>query len=191
MGRTVHGGTVNPLALNTVVRNEAHRIVGLLEHAATFCDELVVVDQHSDDGTVDLALEFGAKVVLDRNYGFCEPSRPLALAMTRADWIVSLDADEVLSDLAITVLLNLSDEYGAAKLPVLHLVDGEPITEKLDAKIRYYHRDAVIFGDTLHSRIEVKPDVAVYAPQTPGWIIETKSRDEWEADHKRYAELSA
>jgi len=61
-----------------------------------FADEVVVVDSGSLDGTLDVARAFGAKV-------FCEPWRGFsgqknfAIDQCVGDWVLSIDADEVVT----------------------------------------------------------------------------------------------
>jgi glycosyltransferase involved in cell wall biosynthesis len=174
------------LALNTVVCDEEYRIKGLLNHAARFCDELVViVDENSTDGTFDLALDFGATTVLGPHSWYCEPLRPLAAAYTRSDWILCLDGDEVIAEDKLPTLLALDRErWKAVKLPRLNLIDGVQTTESLDSHIRLFERGYVRYGLTPHSRIEAIGD-KVWWPQTPGWIIHSKSHAEWQSDHLR------
>ncbi|MGD8396761.1 MAG: glycosyltransferase family 9 protein, partial [Candidatus Eiseniibacteriota bacterium] len=59
-----------------------------------FADELLVVDTGSRDRTPELAAAHGARVVELPWRGF-GPTKDAALRLTRGDWILALDADEV------------------------------------------------------------------------------------------------
>ncbi|HXS74205.1 MAG TPA: glycosyltransferase family 2 protein, partial [Rhodanobacteraceae bacterium] len=64
--------------------------------AADFADEIVVLDSGSGDATVEIAKRFGARVEVHPfdDYG---PQKQRAIDMAAHDWILNLDADEVLS----------------------------------------------------------------------------------------------
>ena len=181
------------LALNTVVCNEEDRIVGLLGHASAFCDELVVVvDPGSEDGTYDLARDFGAKTLYHPTHSdFCEPQRIYAAEHTHADWILLLDGDEYVALERLPELLALDRErYGAAKLPRLGLVDGIPIHDQLDAHVRWFERGTVRYGTAPHTSIfYVAGTKQVFEPQTHGWIINAKTMYEQRLDEARSARI--
>jgi glycosyltransferase involved in cell wall biosynthesis len=86
-----------------IVRNEAAVLERCLKSISNFADELCVVDSGSDDGTVLIARQFGARVTIDRSladrFGRLRDfaaARNAALEMARGRWVLSIDADEVL-----------------------------------------------------------------------------------------------
>jgi glycosyltransferase involved in cell wall biosynthesis len=64
--------------------------------AADFADEIVVLDSGSTDATVEIAQRHGARIATHPfdDYG---PQKQRAIDMASHDWILNLDADEVLS----------------------------------------------------------------------------------------------
>jgi len=79
-----------------ITKNEAHNISGCLA-SLSFCDEVIVVDNMSQDGTREFASDLGAKVIeADRWLGF-GPQKQLALESASGQWILSIDADERVS----------------------------------------------------------------------------------------------
>jgi glycosyltransferase involved in cell wall biosynthesis len=64
--------------------------------AADFADEIVVLDSGSTDATVEIAKRHGARVATHPfdDYG---PQKQRAIDMAAHDWILNLDADEILS----------------------------------------------------------------------------------------------
>ena len=86
----------------TITKNNAAHIGDCLD-SLTFCDERIVVDSGSSDDTVRIAREKGARVTYHEWLGF-GPQKNFALTLVEADWVLWLDADEVVSpDLATSI----------------------------------------------------------------------------------------
>ena len=83
------------LSVAIITRNEASNIRDCLESVA-WADEIVVVDHFSEDGTADIARDFGAQVFQEPWHGFAA-QKNIALERARGPWILSLDADERVS----------------------------------------------------------------------------------------------
>ena len=83
------------LSVVVVTFNEEDRIRACLESAA-WADELIVVDAESHDKTAAIARELTDQVFVRRWPGFAA-QKNFALAQARGAWILSLDADEVVS----------------------------------------------------------------------------------------------
>ena len=81
-----------PVTAYTLTYNEAHQLRDVLE-SVKWTGEIIVVDSFSTDGTVEIAREFGAKVISTEFCGFGK-LRNLALDAAKHDWIFSIDADE-------------------------------------------------------------------------------------------------
>lgn len=79
-----------------ICRNEAANIAGWLEKVSRCADELIVVDTGSDDGTLDLLAERGVKYFDYRWQDDFAAARNFAIDQASGDWIVFLDADEML-----------------------------------------------------------------------------------------------
>ena len=73
-------------------RNEGRNIRPVLEWAAPYADELLVVDGHSSDDTRDIAAEVGATVLLDNGRGKGDALR-VGIAHASGDILVFIDAD--------------------------------------------------------------------------------------------------
>lgn len=72
--------------------NEADRIDACLA-SLDFCDEIVVVDSGSTDGTAERAAALGARV-LTRAFDGYRRQKDFAVQSARHDWVLCLDADE-------------------------------------------------------------------------------------------------
>jgi len=83
-----------PISAVIITRNAAARI-GEVLRAVEMCDERLVLDSGSTDDTVALAREAGARVEHQPFLGY-GPQKRRAVDLAAHDWILSVDADEVL-----------------------------------------------------------------------------------------------
>ncbi|HOD35758.1 MAG TPA: glycosyltransferase [Syntrophales bacterium] len=87
----------NKISLCMIVKNEERNLVRCLSTTKPAVDEIIVVDTGSTDRTKDIAAAFGAKVFdIPWRDDFSE-ARNLSLAKAAGDWILVLDADEVIA----------------------------------------------------------------------------------------------
>ena len=95
-------------SLVIITLNEADRLEKCLQsaHAAA---EVVVVDSGSVDGTVALAGRYGARVV-ETDWPGHVAQKNRALALASHEWVLSLDADESLSDKMVRYLDTLTEQ---------------------------------------------------------------------------------
>lgn len=78
-----------------IANNEADRIRACLE-ALAFCDEIVLVDSHSTDATREIAASCGARVI-ERDWPGYRSQKQFATDTARNDWVLCVDADEVVT----------------------------------------------------------------------------------------------
>jgi glycosyltransferase involved in cell wall biosynthesis len=97
------------LSLSMIVKNEEETILRVLSCAKTFCDELVVIDTGSTDKTVELAKEAGAEVYFFDWIDDFAAARNFALEKCSNDWVIWLDADDIISEEHQAKLKNLKD----------------------------------------------------------------------------------
>ena len=110
--------------------NEADRIEACLASVSGWVDQLIVLDSGSTDGTVEIAQKYADKVYQTDWPGY-GPQRNRALGYCDYDWVLSLDADEVLtSELKQDIDDVLSEESLSAtfiKFPWHTYLFGKPL----------------------------------------------------------------
>lgn len=85
----------SPVSAVLITLNAASQLRRTLD-SLRFCDDLVIVDSGSTDGTLVIAEEFGARVFQKEWMGF-GPQKQYAVQQARHDWVLCLDADEQVS----------------------------------------------------------------------------------------------
>ena len=91
--------TTNTISISVIIitKNEEKNIEACLQSVCGWADEVIVVDDESTDKTAEIALGLGAKV-LRRKMDIEGRHRNWAYAQAKNDWVLSLDADEKVSE---------------------------------------------------------------------------------------------
>lgn len=93
-----------------IVKNEAHHLAACLDSICALTDHMVVVDTGSTDATVSIARQYTPYIV---QFDWCDDfsaARNAGLPQLKTDWVLSLDADEVLlSPAALQQVLSEMD----------------------------------------------------------------------------------
>ena len=163
-----------------VAYNEADRIERAIRSVGGLVDETVVVDSGSTDETVALCKRLGARVV-HHSWGGFGPQKRFAEEAASCDWILSLDADEWLSEELRAELAAIL----AAPLPPTRCFRARVrvVYPRRDAAapfahyvtpVRLYNRTSARFRDSLtHDLVEPTADVV----QLNGDILHKSYRD--------------
>jgi glycosyltransferase involved in cell wall biosynthesis len=143
-----------------ITLNEERNIARAIE-SLRCCDEIVVVDSGSVDRTVELASNLGARILESPWHGYATQKNHAAEKAAH-DWILSLDADEALSESLegeIWTLKKKGPICDAYTVPRLAQYLGRWILHSgwyPDRKIRLYNRaKAKWVGDFVHESVSV------------------------------------
>lgn len=122
-------------------------------------DETVLCDMYSDDKTVEIAHKFGCKVVYHEKMGYVEPARNFAVSQAIGDWILVLDADEIVQDELVLFLKDFVKqqeengfEYTTAAIPRKNRFFGKFIKGDWypDLQMRFFKKGCVQWSDGIH-----------------------------------------
>jgi len=78
-----------------LTKNEEHAIARAIK-SISFCDEILVIDDYSNDETVSISEKLGAKVYQNRLESDFASQRNFAMSKASNEWILFVDADEVI-----------------------------------------------------------------------------------------------
>jgi glycosyltransferase involved in cell wall biosynthesis len=145
-----------------VVRNEEAVIERCLQSLAGVVDEIVLVhDGDCQDATLEIAERFGARIFVRPLVGHAEATTVFAFEQLRCEWILSLDADEFLSEPLRAGLRELVGEEGVNGYELLwRLWDGRRyITNDGPYKRALFRRASVHLLGVIHAAEVVDPPV--------------------------------
>ncbi|OPY91262.1 MAG: SPBc2 prophage-derived glycosyltransferase SunS [Syntrophus sp. PtaU1.Bin208] len=163
------------LSLCMIVKNEEKYLAKCLKSVRDVVDEMIVVDTGSTDKTADIGRVFGAKIFDFPWTGDFSAARNFSLAQATGDWILVLDADEVISsrDFAeLETLIQRSSSSPAAYLIMTrNYLDNSGIigwTQNVgqypeeagggwiaSAKVRLFKRRGdIVFSNPVHELVE-------------------------------------
>jgi len=91
------------VVINTL--NEEDNILNCIQSIKGIADEIIICDMHSEDRTVEIAKKLGAVVVDHEKTGYVEPARYYAISKASCEWVLVIDADEVMTK-SLTVELK-------------------------------------------------------------------------------------
>jgi glycosyltransferase involved in cell wall biosynthesis len=149
------------IVINTL--NEAKNIERCLKSVQNL-GEIIVVDMHSDDTTVEIAKKYTEHIYFHERTGYVEPARNFALSKASAPWILVLDADEEIPiELAQTIQKITAGTHTTNKknythyyLPRKTIIFGERLYHSgwwPDEKIRLFQKGKVSFRNEIHSEL--------------------------------------
>lgn len=90
-----------------ITLNEADNVTACIQSLQRICNEVIVVDSFSQDETVALAEQAGARVIQQAYLGD-GPQKAHGVPFATNDWILAIDADERLDDDAVVFIDTLS-----------------------------------------------------------------------------------
>lgn len=148
-----------PISVTILTKNSQKYLKEVLKALEQF-DEVLICDTGSEDNTLLIAQEFPNVVIHKRSFIGFGPTHNIASSLTRNDWILSIDSDEVVTD-------ELAKEIGNLKLDAGHVYSFPRHNEYRgkwikwcgwhpDRQIRLYNKNETRFTDAqVHESIVI------------------------------------
>lgn len=86
------------LSIAIAVYNEEKTLPTCLDHVSSWVDEVIIVDGGSTDKTAEVARRYGAKIIHADNPPIFHINKQKAVDACRSEWILQLDADEIVTE---------------------------------------------------------------------------------------------
>lgn len=152
------------ISLVIITKNEEKYIHECILSARDVVDEVIILDEFSTDKTKDIVTELGAQYYTEAFRGFGEQKRR-AVELASHDWILSLDADEQLSEelkKSIIHWKNNPRSEQAFSFNRLNYYCGKPIKYcgwYPDRKIRFWNKKHGNWNkNKVHESVEMNKD---------------------------------
>lgn len=179
----------------TIITLDEERNIARAIESLRCADEILIVDSGSTDRTVELAQNLGARII-EANWRGFSAQKNWAAEQAANEWILSLDADEALSEGLEAEIWNVKKtgpHYDAYTMPRLARYLGRWILHSgwyPDRKIRLYRRDQASFvGDFVHESVNVRGRVGALENNLLHFTCESLSEHMKTLD--RYTTLAA
>lgn len=153
-----------PISIFIITKNEADRILNVINCVKIFADEIIVIDSGSSDNTTEIALKAGAKVIYNEWNGY-GAQKIFGEEQCKNDWILNIDADEEVSkELSKEIIKifssNKQDNFWGFRVKIVNKFLFEEKPKKLAYfynQLRLYNKKYAGFkNSTIHDSVELK-----------------------------------
>jgi glycosyltransferase involved in cell wall biosynthesis len=186
-----------PLSVAIVARDEERTIAKVLAAARELADEIVFLDSGSRDHTPEIAQSFGVRFYRQDWLGYAE-QKNRAIDLATGEWILSLDADEVLTPALVQEIRELMqrgipEDIAGFRIPRVLYIGDAPVRGGgfyPDAQLRLIRKGRGRFQPrAVHESIKVDGRVRQLTHDMLHYAYANVSQFAETMDH--YAKLSA
>ncbi len=188
--------TMEKLSVVILTFNEARNIKRCIESVLAVADEIVIVDSYSTDTTPDICRAYNVRFYQHPFEGYIE-QKNYAASLTQYDYILSLDADEALSELLTQSILAAKhiwkhDGYTMNRLTSycgqwIHHSGWYP-----DTKLRLFKKNKAVWaGVNPHDKVEMHHGATITLLEGDLHHYSYYTFEEHKAQIVKFAEISA
>lgn len=162
------------ISIVIICKNEERIIGSTLNSVTSVADEVIIYDSGSTDNTIRIAQDHKAKVIVGSWEGYGR-NKQKAIAAASNDWVINIDADEVLDKVVQNSIssLSLDDEKIAYKIRFKNFIGDKSLKWGefgFDSHVRLFNRKYVKWdGNNIHEKLLIPPDVKIKV--LPGNIL--------------------
>ena len=162
-----------PVSVLIHTLNEEKNIRNCLE-TVKWADEIIVVDMYSEDRTVEIAREYTDKIFSFERLGYADPARQFSLKKASNNWILSVDADELVPKKLRDKIFSIMNADAADVVYVPHnnyffgdLVRYVGWGASQDFHARFFKKDFLTYTNDIHDFIKIKDGAREYKIENP------------------------
>jgi len=165
------------LSVVIITYQEEKNIARCLDSVKALADEIVVVDSHSSDKTVEICRSYGCRTFTHDFEGYGQ-QKQFAVDQASNDWILSLDADEVATSELLTEIRSLiqleNNPLAGYRIPRSFFYMGRILKHSKEVHLRFFNREKGHFTNVpVHEEIIVEGIIG----KLKGKIIHYSYRD--------------
>ena len=185
---------MNRISVCLITFNEEQNLPRALASLTGIADEIVVVDSGSTDSTEEIARQYSANFI-SRAWTHYADQKNFAASNAANDWIFSMDADEEVSSLLHTSLLDWKKrkpEHAVYEVSRKTWYLGAWIKHSgwyPDFQRRLYRRDAAQFSGIVHESLQFQGKPGRLSGDLLHYTV--RSFDDHQANVERYSTLAA
>ncbi len=178
--------------------NEANNLGTCLASVRDLADEIIVVDGSSEDSTREIAQNFGAKIFKVANHPMFHTNKQLAVDKATGDWVLQLDADEVVSpelkqEIKGVLRSAFSIQHSAFYIPRKNFFLGHWLRkggQYPDEVIRFFQKGKAKFPQkSVHEQLKVEGSIGHLTGHLLHYTAPTLDR--YLTNSNRYTSLTA
>jgi len=192
------------ISIFIICKNEEEKIEACLIQASKLADEIIVVDSGSTDQTIEICKKYTDKVFHQDWLGFGK-QKNIALEKCSYEWVLNLDADEILSDELINEIqaIDLKNQAKAYLFARKLFIGKQKINFGgfyPDYQLRLFQKSQGRFcHSAVHESVELKNDkgeydknrIGLFKFKNPILHYAYRNIEELENSFLKYAKLSS
>lgn len=163
------------LAITVIIHtyNEEKNMVNCLE-SVKWADDMVLIDNYSDDKTVEIAMRYTDRIFYVERTGLAEQARKFAVDQAKNEWVLIVDADEMVPQKMKQKLESIvADDSGdVVSIPHNNYFFGNKMEKTgwgphQDTHYRFYKKSYVNLSQKVHSEPQISESARIFRIENP------------------------